>query len=160
MNHALKKTVSDVSFVISEIRVFPIDCHAALSKTKSQIRIVILREAKRSRRIYRRTDDGFCNSGRKRPPSRMTRWMDDNELKDPRFSDSSTSTDSRIFPINTLYWPSHSARSNAESQNLIVILCSVNPTPRIYWRTHDGFCNSGQWTSSVQNDMIDGRQWI
>ena len=39
------------SVKISEIRVFPIDCHAALSKTKSQKRVVILREAKRSRRI-------------------------------------------------------------------------------------------------------------
>ena len=49
------------SVKISEIRVFPIDCHAALSKTKSQKRVVILREAKRSRRIYWRTIElSFC----------------------------------------------------------------------------------------------------
>ena len=49
------------SVKISEIRVFPIDCHAALSKTKSQIRIVILREAMRSHRIYWRTIElSFC----------------------------------------------------------------------------------------------------
>ena len=44
-----------ISVKISEIRVFPIDCHAALSKTKSQKRVVILRETKRSRRIYWKT---------------------------------------------------------------------------------------------------------
>ena len=74
-----------ISVKISEIRVFPIDCHAALSKTKSQKRVVMLREVKRNRRIYWRTDNGFCNSGRKRPPCRMTRWMADNEFKNPRF---------------------------------------------------------------------------
>jgi len=61
------------------------------------------------------------------------------------FFDSSTSTDSRIFPINALYWPSHSARAEAKSQNRIVILREAKWNRRIYWRTHDGFCNSGQW---------------
>ena len=46
---------------------------------------VILREVKRNRRIYWKNNDGFCNSGQKRPPCRMTRWMDENELKDLRF---------------------------------------------------------------------------
>ena len=31
------------------------------------------------------TDFRFCNSGQRRPPCRMTRWMDDNEFKDPKF---------------------------------------------------------------------------
>ena len=63
----------------------PSNCHSARSKAKSQNLIVILRIVKRSLRIYCRTRDGFCNSGRKRPPCRMTRWMADNEFKNPRF---------------------------------------------------------------------------
>ena len=66
--------------------------------------------------------------------------------------------------MNALCWPRHSARSEAKSQNLIVILCSVNPTPRIYWRTHDGFCNSGHrrplyrmtW-STADNEFKDSK---
>ena len=38
----------------------------------------------------------------------------------------------------------HSARSKAKSQNLIVILRTVKRSLRIYCRTRDGFCNSGQ----------------
>ena len=73
------------SVKISEIHVFPIHSHAALSKTNTQIRIVILREAKWSRRIYRKNNDGFCNSGRKRPPCRMTPWITDSEFKGNKF---------------------------------------------------------------------------
>ena len=60
-------------------------CHSARSKAESQNLIVILRIVKRSPRIYLRTDDGFCNSGQWCPPCRMTRWMADNEFKNPRF---------------------------------------------------------------------------
>ena len=55
------------SVKISEIRVFPIHCHAALSKIKSQKRVVILREAMRSRRIYWRTSN--CHSARSKAKS-------------------------------------------------------------------------------------------
>jgi len=97
--------------------VFPIHCHAALSKTKSQIRIVILREVKRSRRIYRRINDGFCNSRQRRPPCRMTRWMADNEYKDLRFC--LIRQLPRIFKCSyelSLLTNGHSARSEAESR--------------------------------------------
>ena len=105
------------SVKISEIRVFPIHCHAALSKTKSQKRVVILRETKRSRRIYWRTIElSFC-----------VKW--------------NGVAESIEEPSNC-----HSARSNAESQNLIVILRETKWYRRIYWRTDDGFCNSGQWS--------------
>ena len=71
--------------IIAESSAEPSNCHSARSKAKSQNLIVILRIMKRSPRIYLRTDDGFCNSGRKRSPCRMTRWMADNEFKNPRF---------------------------------------------------------------------------
>ena len=38
----------------------------------------------------------------------------------------------------------HSARSKLESQNLIVIPREAKWNRRIYWRTDDWFCNSGQ----------------
>ena len=78
-------------------------------------------------------------------------------------SDSSTSQGIQIFLKTLLLTLSfcakqsevaesncHSARSKAKSQNLIVILRIVKRTPRIYWRTHDGFCNSGQWRPSCR----------
>ena len=119
---------------------------------------------KRSLRIYCRTRDGFCNSGRKRPPCRMTRWMDENELKDLRFclihllpkKKFRFSYDRSLLTLSfcakrskvavSTGEPSncHSARSKAKSQNLIVILRIVKRSPRIYWRTDDGFCNSGR----------------
>jgi hypothetical protein len=80
----------ELSFCAKQSEVAESNCHSAWSETESQNllenhRIVILREVKRNRRIYRRINDGFCNSGRKRPPCRMTRWMADNEFKNPRF---------------------------------------------------------------------------
>ena len=59
--------------------------HSARSKAKSQNLIVILRETKWNRRIYCRTRDGFCNSGQRCPPCRMTGWMADNVLKNTQF---------------------------------------------------------------------------
>ena len=59
--------------------------HSARSKLESQNLIVIPREAKWNRRIYWRTDDGFCNSGQKSPQCRMTRWMALSEFKALRF---------------------------------------------------------------------------
>ena len=56
-----------------------------LSVAKSQNLIVILREAKWNRRIYLRTDDGFCNFGQRCPPCRMTWSTADNEFKDSKF---------------------------------------------------------------------------
>ena len=92
--------------------MFPIHCHAALSKTKSQKRVVILREAKRSRRIYWRTIE----------LSFRVKW---NGI-----------AESIEEPSNC-----HSARSNAESQNLIVILREAKRSRRIYWKTIElSFC--------------------
>ena len=59
--------------------------HSARSEAKSQNLIVILRTVKRSLRIYCRTRDGFCNSGQRCPPCRMTGWMADNVLKNTQF---------------------------------------------------------------------------
>ena len=66
-------------------KVAKTNCHSARSEVESQNLIVILRETKRSLRIYCRTDDGFCNSGQRCPPCRMTRWMAENELKNTQF---------------------------------------------------------------------------
>ena len=82
----------------------PSNCHSAWSETESQNRIVILREAMRSRRIYRRINDGFCNSGRKRPPCRMTRWIAENEFKDPKLFRFINFPGYSYFPTNSLYW--------------------------------------------------------
>ena len=85
--------------------------------------MVILREAMRSRRIYWRTDDGFCNSGQKRPPCRMTRWMDENELKDPKFCQFHQLP--RIYKFSyerSLVTNGHAARCESKSHNRIVIL--------------------------------------
>ena len=73
------------SFCAKRSEVAESNCHSSHSETERQNLIVILREAKWIRKIYWRTNDGFCNSGQKRPPSRMTRWMADNELEDPQF---------------------------------------------------------------------------
>ena len=111
------------SVKISEIRVFPIHCHSARSDAKSQKLIVILRIVKRSPRIYRRTDDGFCNSGQWRPPCRMTRWMDENEFKDLRFC--LIHQLPRIFKFSherSLLTNCHVASCEAKSLNRIVIL--------------------------------------
>ena len=104
---------------------------------------------KRNRRIYRRINDGFCNSGRKRPPCRMTRWMADNEFKNPRFCQVHELP--RIFKFSyelsllTLSFcakrsevaestgePSncHSARSKVKSQNLSFIKTSTQFTKK------------------------------
>ena len=93
--------------------------------------IVILREAKHSRRIYWRTNDGFCNSGQRRLPCRMTRWMADNEFKNPKFCQIHQLPKYSDFPINSHCWQ-------------IVILRKAKRSRRIYWRTNDGFCISGQ----------------
>ena len=134
----------------------PSNCHSARSEAKSQNllenhRIVILREAKRSRRIYRRINDGFCNSGQKRPPCRMTRWMDDNELKDLRFC--------LIHQLPKKFRFSHQlslltlsfcakqcgvAESLGEPSNCHSARSEVKRSRRIYCRTRDGFCNSGR----------------
>ena len=80
----------ELSFCAKQSEVAESNCHSAWSETESQNllenhRIDILGGVKRNRRIYCRTDEGFCNSGQKRPPCRMKRWMDENELKDLRF---------------------------------------------------------------------------
>ena len=92
---------------------------------------------KRSLRIYCRTRDGFCNSGRKRPPCRMTPWMADNELKDLRFCLIHRLPKKFRFSYKrTLLKNGHSARSETESQNLlendrIVILRGAKRSRRI-----------------------------
>ena len=128
--------------------------HSARSEAKSQNLIVILRETKRSLRIYCRTDDGFCNSGQRCPPCRMTWWMAHNEFKNPKFCEIQQLPKEYRYSYKLYCWHRHSTRSKVESQNLIIILREVKRTPRIYWRTNDGFCNSGQWTSFVQNDRM------
>ena len=187
--------------------------NSSRSETESQNLIVILRETKWNRRIYWRTDDGFCNSGQKSPQCRMTRWMALSEFKALRFCqvhqlpkifrfsyerslltpsfwakrsevvesiggpmmDSATPDKDVLraewhdrrptmnlktlsfvklsnfpknsdFPRNALCWPRHSARSEAESQNLL-----ENPWWILQLRT---------MMSSVQNDTMDGWQWI
>ena len=72
----------------------------------------------------------------------MTGWMADNEFKNPKFCEIQQLPKEYRYSYKLYCWPCHSARSEAKSQNLIVILCSVKLTPRIYWRTNDGFCNS------------------
>ena len=130
--------------------------HSARSKLESQNLIVIPREAKWNRRIYWRTDDGFCNSGQKSPLCRMTGWMADNEFKNPKFCEiDRLPKKSRFSFERSLLTPyserskvaktnCHSARSKVESQNLIVILREAKWNRRIYLRTDDGFCNFGQ----------------
>ena len=61
----------------------------------------------------------------------------------------SDSSNSKYFKISlrTLFadnWSFCAKRSEAKSQNLIVILRTVKRSFRIYCRTRDGFCNSGQ----------------
>jgi hypothetical protein len=109
---------------------------------ESQNLIVILRGVKRNRRIYCRTRDGFCNSGRIRPPCRMTRSMADNEFKNPRFCQihqlpiifkfshersllTPYSERSKVAKTNC-----HSARSEVESQKLSFIKTSTQFTKK------------------------------
>ena len=108
-------------------------CHTARSEAKSQNLIVILRETKRSLRIYCRTDDGFCNSGQRCPPCRMTRWMAENELKNTQFYEiDQLPKKSRFSNERSLLTPSfcakrskvaesncHSMLSKSYSQNLL-----------------------------------------
>ena len=80
----------ELSFCAKQSGVAESNCHSTRSEAKSQNLlenhlIVILREVKRNRRIYWKNNDGFCNSGQWCPPCRMTRWMADNEFKNPRF---------------------------------------------------------------------------
>ena len=141
----MKKPVQNAPVGISTNVEVPFDRHSARSKVESQNLIIILREVKRTPRIYWRTNDGFCNSGQKRPPCRMTWSTADNEFKDSKFCE----IDQLPKKFRFSYEPSlltngHSARSEAKSQNLIVILRIVKRSPRIYLRTDDGFCISGQ----------------
>ena len=152
----MKKPVQNAPLGISTNVEVPFDRHSARSKLESQNLIVIPREAKWNRRIYWRTDDGFCNSGQKSPQCRMTRWMALSEFKALRFCQvHQLPKKSRFSFERSLLTPyserskvaktnCHSARSKVESQNLIFILREVKRNPRIYWRTDDGFCNFGQ----------------
>ena len=94
--------------------------HSARSEVESQNLIVILRETKRSLRIYCRTDDGFCNSGQRCPPCRMTRWMAENELKNTQFYEiDQLPKKSRFSNERSLLTPSFCAKQSgvAESKN-------------------------------------------
>ena len=158
---------------------------------ESQNLIVILRETKRSLRIYCRTDDGFCNSGQRCPPCRMTGWMADNVLKNTQFCEIQQLPKEYRYSYKLSCWHRHSTRSKAKSQNLIVILREAKLSRRIYWITNYKFfakwngiaesnCHTAwnemesqnllenRWwilqlrtdKSSVQNDTLDGPQWI
>ena len=119
---------------------------------------------------------GFCNSGQRCPPCRMTGWMADNEFKNPKFCEiDQLPKKSRFSFERSLLTPyserskvaktnCHSARSKVESQNLIVILREAKWNRRIYLRTDDGFCNFGQrcppcrmtW-STADNEFKDSK---
>ena len=75
----------------------------------------------------------------------MTRWMAVSEFKALGFCLIHQIQSILRFPCElSLLTTGHSARSEAKSQNLIVILRTVKRSLRIYCRTRDGFCNSGQ----------------
>ena len=131
----------ELSFCAKQSGVAESNCHSTRSEAKSQNLlenhlIVILREVKRNRRIYWKNNDGFCNSGQWCPPCRMTRWMADNEFKDPKFRQIHQLP--RIFKFSherSLLTPyserskvaktnCHSARSEVESQKLSFIKTS------------------------------------
>ena len=125
------------SFCAKQSEVAESNCHSARSKLESQNLIVIPREAKWNRRIYWRTDDGFCNSGQKSPQCRMTRWMALSEFKALRFCQvHQLPKKSRFSFERSLLTPyserskvaktnCHSARSKVESQNLSFIKTSA-----------------------------------
>ena len=96
------------SFCAKQCGVAESNCHSTLSKTNSQKRIVILREAMRSHK----NELSFC-----------AKW-------------------NGVAESNC-----RSTLSKTTSQNLIVILWEAKHSRRIYWRTKEGFCNSGQWCS-------------
>ena len=93
--------------------------HSARSEVESQNLIVILRETKRSLRIYCRTRDGFCNSGQRCPPCRMTRWMAENELKNTQFYEiDQLPKKSRFSNERSLLTPSFCAKQSGVAESI------------------------------------------